>query len=180
MSPRPARPDAWRLAFASGAAFALFGATPALAATREAEVGALMERLKTDPPALRVFLTEMPKGGDLHNHLDGSVWAEDLLDWAAEDGDCLDGSSHAISSGPCGKGQVEAKGLATRDPAFYQASLDALSVRNFVPRLGTGEVSGHDHTFAAFPRFGVVSTMNRHRSRRPPSRNPGDATASVG
>jgi adenosine deaminase len=43
-----------------------------------------------------------------------------------------------------------------RDPKVYQASIDALSIRNFVPSLGTGEVSGHDHTFAAFPRFGAL------------------------
>jgi adenosine deaminase len=43
-----------------------------------------------------------------------------------------------------------------RDPKFYQQSIDALSVRNFVPGLGTGEISGHDHTFAAFPRFGAL------------------------
>jgi adenosine deaminase len=43
-----------------------------------------------------------------------------------------------------------------REPKVYQASIDALSIRNFVPGLGTGEISGHDHTFAAFPRFGAV------------------------
>jgi adenosine deaminase len=144
---------------------ALLAATPALAAPQpapseapahEAQVAALMERLKADPPALRVFLTEMPKGGDLHNHLDGSVWAEDYLKWADQDGDCLDAVSHAISPPPCGPGQVAARGLMLRDPKVYQASIDALSVRNFVPGLGTGEISGHDHTFAAFPRFGAL------------------------
>jgi adenosine deaminase len=43
-----------------------------------------------------------------------------------------------------------------RDPKFYQASIDALSVRNFVAGLGTGEISGHDHAFATFPRFGAL------------------------
>jgi adenosine deaminase len=137
---------------------ALLAAVPALAAppANEVQVAALMERLKADPPALRVFLTEMPKGGDLHNHLDGSVWAEDYLKWADQDGDCLDAVSHAISPPPCASGQVAARGLILRDPKVYQASIDALSIRNFVPGLGTGEISGHDHTFAAFPRFGAL------------------------
>jgi adenosine deaminase len=139
---------------------ALLMASPALAAPAptpgDVQVAALMERLKADPPALRVFLTQMPKGGDLHNHLDGSVWAEDYLKWADEDGDCLDPLSHAISPPPCASGQVAARGLMLRDPKFYQASIDALSIRNFVPGLGTGEISGHDHTFAAFPRFGAL------------------------
>lgn len=136
---------------------ALLAAAPAFAADPdEAATAARFETLKADPAALRVFLQAMPKGGDLHNHLDGSVWAEDYLKWADADGDCLDAKTHAIAPGPCTPGQVAAKGLVTRDPKFYQASIDALSTRNFVPGLGTGEVSGHDHTFAAFPRFGAV------------------------
>jgi adenosine deaminase len=136
----------------------LLAAAPALAAppANEVQVAALMERLKADPPALRVFLTAMPKGGDLHNHLDGSVWAEDYLKWADQDGDCLDAATHALSPPPCAAGQVAARGLMLRDPKVYQASIDALSIRNFVPGLGTGELSGHDHTFAAFPRFGAL------------------------
>jgi len=130
-------------------------ASPALAepALNEAQVAALMEALKADPPALRVFLTEMPKGGDLHNHLDGSVWAEDYLKWADEDGDCL-GPDHTLSLPPCAPGQADARGLMLRNPQFYQATIDALSIRNFIP--GMSERSGHDHTFAAFPRFGAL------------------------
>jgi adenosine deaminase len=135
--------------------------TPALGQSstplsNEQKTAALVERLKADPVALRILLTEMPKGGDLHNHLDGSVWAEDFLKWADADGACLDAKTHAISPGPCRDGQVAARGLMSRDPKFYQATIDALSMRNFVPGLGTGEVNGHDHTFATFPRFGAL------------------------
>jgi adenosine deaminase len=135
-----------------------FGAVaPSQAApTREAQVGAAMEKLKDDPPGLRVFLTAMPKGGDLHNHLDGSVWAEDYLAWADADGDCIDALTHVISLAPCSSGQIEARGLIDRDNKFYQASIDALSMRNFFPGTGTGETNGHDHAFAAFPRFSAL------------------------
>jgi adenosine deaminase len=141
----------------AAALVALLMASPVLAAPaqspNEASVAALMERLKANPPALRVFLTEMPKGGDLHNHLDGSVWAEDYLKWADQDGDCI-GPDHAISPPPCAPGQVDARELMLRNPQLYQASIDALSIRNFV--AGTSERSGHDHTFAAFPLFGAL------------------------
>jgi adenosine deaminase len=43
---------------------------------------------------------------------------------------------------------------------FYQATIDALSMRNFVAGHGTGELSGHDHTFATFPRFGAVGAAH--------------------
>src|SRR5689334_8576339 len=32
-----------------------------------------------DPTALKDFLHAVPKGGDLHNHLTGAVWAETYL-----------------------------------------------------------------------------------------------------
>jgi len=131
---------------------------PAFAAepSREAKVAAIMEMLRADPPALRAFLQQMPKGGDLHNHLDGSVWAEDFLKWADQDNFCIDKASHALTPPPCTATQAEARGLMTRDVKFYEATIDALSMRNFVPGTGTGETSGHDHTFAAFPRFAPV------------------------
>ena len=45
---------------------------------------------KNDPVKLRNFLLRMPKGGDLHNHLTGTIYAESYLGWAAEDGKCWD------------------------------------------------------------------------------------------
>src|ERR1700710_490379 len=112
--------------------------------SREARVGAVIARYADAPPQLRVLLQPMPKGGDLHNHLDGSVYAEDYLQWASDDGDCIAQTTRTITPPPCTLDQVPAKDLVRRDPKFYQETIDALSMRNFVPGLGTGEVSGHD------------------------------------
>jgi len=138
----------------------LIFAVPCVAQTNEARTAALVASLRADPAALRILLAQMPKGGDLHHHLDGSVWAEDLLKWADADGACLDAKTHAITPAPCTGAQVAARDLMTRDPKFYQASIDALSMRNFVPGLGTGEISGHDHTFAAFPAMGGTVALH--------------------
>jgi adenosine deaminase len=43
----------------------------------------------------------MPKGGDLHNHLSGSIYAEDLIDYAARDYLCLDRATATLIVGPC-------------------------------------------------------------------------------
>ena len=40
------------------------------------------DALLADPAALAAFLKAVPKGGDLHNHLTGAVYAETYLDWA--------------------------------------------------------------------------------------------------
>ncbi len=144
------------------ALISLLLAAPAFAVepSREAQVAAIIAKYADAPPQLRVLLQPMPKGGDLHNHLDGSVYAEDYLKWASDDGDCIARATRTITPPPCDSDQVPAKDLVSRDPKFYQETIDALSMRNFVPGLGTGEVNGHDHTFATFGRFGAVAAQH--------------------
>jgi len=119
--------------------------------TREAQVAARMQAVAGNGAQLRAFLQAMPKGGDLHNHLGGSVYAEDFLKWAAQDDACISVADHALVMPPCGDGQVPAKGLDARDPAFYAETVDALSMRNYIP--GHPAASGHDQFFSTFGRF---------------------------
>ena len=43
----------------------------------------------------------MPKGGDLHNHLTGAIYAESYLRWAAEDNLCLATATMSIVAATC-------------------------------------------------------------------------------
>jgi hypothetical protein len=45
---------------------------------------------RDDHTTLRAFLYRMPKGGDLHTHLAGAVYAERFLAWAAQEDLCVD------------------------------------------------------------------------------------------
>ena len=106
------------------------------------------------PPALRAFLVRMPKGGDLHMHLDGSVYAETLIEEAGEDNLCvnqaqlaMDTTNHAPN---CPPGESPASG-APSNQHLYDELIDAFSMRTFVPVTGD---SGHDHFFDSFGRFG--------------------------
>ncbi|MBL8740952.1 MAG: hypothetical protein JNK04_07660, partial [Myxococcales bacterium] len=55
-----------------------------------------------DRAALEAFLAAVPKGGDLHNHLSGAVYAETYLDWAQDDGDCINTTTFtAVFSNQC-------------------------------------------------------------------------------
>ena len=47
------------------------------------------------------FLADMPKGGDLHNHLSGAIYAESYLRWAAADNLCLATATMTIVGGTC-------------------------------------------------------------------------------
>src|SRR5437773_3757785 len=52
--------------------------------------------IRNQPLLLEAFLREMPKGGDLHNHLSGAIYAESYLRWAAEDRLCVSTTTMSI------------------------------------------------------------------------------------
>lgn len=108
------------------------------------------EALKASPPELMAFLRAMPKGGDLHNHLSGSIYAENYIAWAAEDGVCVDRGTFFLVAPPCDAAAgVPALADTLSDETFQFRLIDALSVRNYAiyPR------SGHDQFFATFAMF---------------------------
>src|SRR5260370_29679891 len=58
--------------------------SPAVGAqTAEQRTARYLESVRKQPPLLLAFLHEMPKGGDLHNHLSRSSYAAGLIDVAA-------------------------------------------------------------------------------------------------
>src|SRR5215471_14185993 len=59
------------------------------------------ESVRRQPSLLFDFLRQMPKGGDLHNHLTGAVYAESFIRWAAQDGLCVDRETAALVPPPC-------------------------------------------------------------------------------
>src|SRR5579862_8863069 len=111
---------------------------------------------RKNPGELYQFLLRMPKGGDLHNHLSGAVYAESYLRIAAQDGLCIDLKTYAIVAGPCGENRIEASRAET-DNSLRNHVIDSLSMRGFVP----GPESGHDHFFAAFNKFGPIKPEHR-------------------
>src|SRR3990170_406001 len=126
-----------------------------------------LDAVRGDPLALHVFLRRMPKGGDLHNHLDGAVYAETFIRVGGEDGLCVDPvakaftKSQPIKSGAepapvCEAGDVPAADVP-KNQRLYDELVDAFSMRGFVPSEG---VTRHDHFFGTFAKFG--GTNSRH------------------
>jgi adenosine deaminase len=113
------------------------------------------ESIRKDPNLLIAFLLEMPKGGDLHNHLSGAIYAESLIDWAAANGSCVDPATFALSAPPCADSKIEAT-TAFGDPVLYRGMIDAFSMRNW--QL-SGQ-SGHDHFFDTFGKFDAATHGN--------------------
>jgi hypothetical protein len=110
------------------------------------------DSIRNSPPQLLAFLLQMPKGGDLHNHLSGAIYAESYIQWAADAGDCINTTTMVALLPPCASGQVAAANALT-NPVLYRQLIDAWSMRNW--QL-SGQ-SGHDHFFDTFGKFGVAT-----------------------
>ena len=116
---------------------------------------ASFEATRDNRTALRAFLHRMPKGGDLHTHLGGAVYAERFIAWAAEQGLCVDLRNVVLPKPQCdGAGAVPVSD-AMRDQNLYNRLVDALSMRAFLPTPAVP--TGHGEFFAAFDKFGTVS-----------------------
>ena len=124
----------------------------------EQKTARYFESIRESPPQMLAFLLQMPKGGDLHNHLSGAVYAESYIQWATDNGLCINTVTMALSApaanAPCDpdSGQPPAT-LLLKNTALYARAVDAWSMRNW--QL-SGE-SGHDHFFNTFVRFGPAT-----------------------
>lgn len=148
-------------------AFAQSAATPAstpkrssVATANEQRAVRAFDAAKRNPLELTEFLVKMPKGGDLHMHLGGAIYAETFIRNAAADGLCYSPATRSLfkpsattrSMPPqpvCGEGNRRAE-EAFKDQKLYDAMVDDFSMRSFVPSAG---VSGHDQFFATFSRY---------------------------
>ncbi|MGH9602562.1 MAG: hypothetical protein ACRD24_09265, partial [Terriglobales bacterium] len=137
---------------------------PALAGAQEAALpeqraGRYMESIRSRSPELLLFLRDLPKGGDLHNHLSGSVYAESYIRYAAEEGLCVDRKTSTLLQPPCDDKQGRPPVRQAFDEhALYNQLVDAFSVRNFQP--DDGETIS-EHFFQAFLKFDAATKNHR-------------------
>jgi adenosine deaminase len=113
-----------------------------------------MESVRHEPGLLLAFLQQMPKGGDLHNHLHGALYAENMIDWASENALCVDRSTSKLIRAACDSCEPYRSKPSVRcayqDQILYDQLVDAWSMRNW----HAADESGHDHFFGTFEKFG--------------------------
>jgi hypothetical protein len=110
---------------------------------------------KSDATSLASFLKAMPKGGDLHHHLSGAIYAETYLDWAKTEGHYCIGANLALAT-DCGAGTQAVPSPA--DPLF-PTIVGTWSMEGFVPSAAQ---NGHDHFFATFLDYAAISGPDHH------------------
>jgi adenosine deaminase len=126
--------------------------------TAEQRTARYLESIRQSPPQQLAFFMRMPKGGDLHNHLSGAVYAESYLKWAAEkDVDkqpCVNTKTLVMSLPPCNTNADQIKASdAQNNVLVYRQLIDAWSMRNWNPAVK----NGHDQFFDTFVKFGVAT-----------------------
>ena len=148
----------WRRMVLKAWSLLLISVAAGEAETPEQRTARYLESIRNQPSLLLAFLRDMPKGGDLHNHLVGAVYAESYIDFAARDGLCVDRVTAMLLPPPCSaaKNQVPAA-TALTDPVLYRQMIDAYSMRDFQ----ASQQPAHDHFFDAFLKFDPA-TEKRH------------------
>lgn len=125
--------------------------------TPEQRTARYFESIRRSPPQMLAFLLRMPKGGDLHNHLSGGIYAESFIQWAAEKNLCIDTATWTVTQD---KSFPPVSDVLRNDPKsalMYRQMIDAWSMRYWQPGPLSGQ-NGHDHFFDAFAKFGGATT----------------------
>ena len=115
-----------------------------------------IEASRSNPPYLRMILRQMPKGGELHSHLAGAVWAESYINWATQDGLCVDQKNWAIVSPPCSEPDRPSMATVNADTERREQLIASLSAGHYLEE----DKNQHDRFFASFSRFN--SAGNNH------------------
>lgn len=146
--------------------FALFAIALGMAVAQsacgdEASTARRFEEARRDEPSLIAFLKGMPKGGDLHVHVGGAIYAENLLDNALKRGLFFDPATSLFETKDK-PGRIPAAKFLEGDAGDYLTQfLDKASMRGY--RSG---MSGHDHFFRA---FGILDNAGEGMSAEEPN-----------
>jgi len=110
---------------------------------------------------LQMFLTMMPKGGDLHHHYSGAIYAEQYLDWVDKQGFCVNKSDFRINTAAGAKSAtcVSGKDLVA-DNAAYRALLQKWSTADFYNHSSGKQLPPDQTFFDTFGYFNDVASTN--------------------
>ncbi len=134
-------------------------------------IDAYFEKIRTSRAELTAFFSQMPKGGDLHNHLTGAIYAESFLNFAIDQKLwvnlktlALSAREHAAGNGSSANADyVRIDTFYTKGdyPALKQRLIQDWSKKDFYAGLAAPD----QHFFDAFGKFpNVHSWEDAHRA----------------
>ena len=120
---------------------------------------------------LVLFFSQMPKGGDLHHHYSGAIYAETYVDWLDKQGACVNKLTYRIETD---KAVVESeRAKQPKDRTCLSSSdvyADDFTWRELLQRWSSKDFNNHGaiqpppdrQFFQTFGYFGPVSNSNFH------------------
>ncbi len=117
--------------------------------------------IRNNPAALTAFFSQMPKGGDLHNHFHGSVYAETFINYAVDQDYAINGTTLEVlkdipkdKNGKLihGWSHFSALGKQNRLPAYKQMLIQKWSTKDY---NGVSHPSDKQF-FETFPAFDIA------------------------
>ncbi|MFC5462137.1 adenosine deaminase [Massilia niabensis] len=130
---------------------------------------ALVARPQPRLAELALFLRRMPKGGDLHHHYSGSVYAEQYMQFVDNAKHCVYKDTFKLEKAPeivkaeLAKPPKEAKCVSgldlMADEAAWRELLKRWSSKDFAT-YGAGQLAPDRQFFQTFERFGDFSRLN--------------------
>jgi adenosine deaminase len=126
---------------------------------------------------LSMLMTMLPKGGDIHHHYSGSIYAETYLDWVGQQGFCIYRQSDEAKKqekfrvetkqiGADGAGASCLKADAIRkDTLFYRELISAWSIVDFDNHVHQ-QLAPDQHFFNTFGNFSGISKYSTNLGLR--------------
>jgi adenosine deaminase len=111
-----------------------------------------------DNAQMLLFFSMMPKGGDIHHHYSGAIYAETYLDWAST-GYCIKTDSLILK--PCTKPCSKCISIDSlkKNTALYRSVLETWSDLNYSDHFHLQD-QPDQHFFNTFSYFGTISGSN--------------------
>jgi adenosine deaminase/adenosine deaminase CECR1 len=120
---------------------------------------------------LTLFFSQMPKGGDLHHHYSGAIYAESYVNWLDKQGWCVDKQSYKLETDPAVVAAERAKPAASRSClSTAEVYADDYTWRELLQRWSSKDFYNHTEIqappdrqfFQTFSYFGPISNTNFH------------------
>ena len=157
---------------------AALASTGAMAASPKANETATMRHyaalIAGDTPKaaeLTMFFSQMPKGGDLHHHYSGAIYAEQYVDFLDQQGYCVNKQTYRIETNKAVVDAERAKPAKDKsclasadvynDDHTFRELLQRWSSKDF-KNYGADQPPPDRQFFQTFGYFGPVSNANFH------------------
>ena len=120
------------------------------------------QHIRDNEAELIAFISQMPKGGDLHNHYSGAVYAESYIDWVIEKDFWIDTQTLAVARDTKDSGTwIKFSVLSNQGKLdlYKQKLLQLWSTKDYYQT----EIAPEQHFFNTFPAFSPASNINYDR-----------------